>query len=142
MMTMSETTQPRSLVKLGDTDMTVADPAEDVRGRAVIDRDGQEIGTVDALLIDDRESKVRFLQVGSGGFLGLGEQKVLIPVSRLVDPDHVHVDQTRDRVAEAPRYDPDLTYETDYWDGLYGYYGYTPYWAPTYAYPAYPYYRY
>lgn len=139
---MSDTTTFGALVKLGDTDLTVTDPEEDVRGRTVLDRNGQEIGDVDGLMLDDRENKVRFLQVGSGGFLGIGKDKALIPVEAVtrIDPDHVHVDQSREHVAGSPRYDPDLTYDTEYWGNVYGHYGYTPYWGPGYVYPAYPYY--
>jgi sporulation protein YlmC with PRC-barrel domain len=130
------------LVKLGDTDLTVANPDEDIRGRKVVDRQGEELGHVDALLIDDRESKVRFLRIASGGFLGLGEHTFLLPVDAItrITADQVTVDQTRERVAGAPRYDPDLVYDRDYYGDVYGYYGYGPYWAPGYVYPAYPFY--
>jgi sporulation protein YlmC with PRC-barrel domain len=129
------------LVKLSDSQLTVADPAEDVRGRKVLDKAGEEIGEVDDLLIDDRENKVRFLQVASGGFLGIGETKFLIPVEAItaVQSDAIQVDQARERIAGAPRYDPDLAQEPD-WGAYYGYYGYTPYWGTGYAYPPYPYY--
>jgi sporulation protein YlmC with PRC-barrel domain len=129
-----------ALVKLGDTDLTVADPREDIRGRQVIDRQGEDLGHVDALLIDDRESKVRFLRIASGGFLGIGEHTFLLPVDAItrITADQVFVDQTRERVAGAPAYDPDLTYEHNYYGGLYDYYGYVPYWGAGYVYPAYP----
>ena len=130
-----------ALRKLSDLNLTVADPNEDVRGRKVLDKMGDEIGTVDDLMVDDRERKVRFLRVAAGGFLGLGEEKFLIPVdtvTRITD-DAVHVDQPRERLASAPRYDPDLAQEPD-WAGLYGYYGYAPYWTAGYAYPGFPYY--
>jgi sporulation protein YlmC with PRC-barrel domain len=131
-----------SLLKLSDSNLTVADPEEDVRGRKVLDRAGEEVGTVDDLMIDDRENKVRFLRVASGGFLGLGETKFMIPVDAItrIDDDHVYIDQTREKVAGAPRYDPDLMNDA-YWGDVYGYYGYGPYWAPGYAYPPYPRYR-
>jgi sporulation protein YlmC with PRC-barrel domain len=130
------------LLKLSDTDMTVADPSEDIRGRKVRDNRGEEVGDVDDLLIDDRERKVRFLRVAAGGFLGIGETKFLVPVDAIthVGEDSVTIDQSRERVAGAPRYDPDLAYDVDYYGGLYGYYGYPPYWTPGYLYPAYPYY--
>ncbi len=134
-----------TLHKLSDANLTVADPEEDVRGRKVLDRQGDEIGEVDDLMIDDREAKVRFMRVASGGFLGLGETKFMIPidaVTRITD-DTVHIDQTREHVAGAPRYDPDLVEDVaradPYWTSTYGYYGYAPYWAPGYVYPPYPY---
>lgn len=131
------------LVRLGDTEMTVADNSEDIRDRAVVDRSGEEIGHVDALLIDERERKVRFLEVASGGLLGIGEEKSLIPVDAVarVGPDRVVIDQTRERIAGAPTYDPDLAFDRGYYDQLYGYYGYAPFWGPGYVYPGYPYYR-
>jgi sporulation protein YlmC with PRC-barrel domain len=133
--------QAASLHKLGDTGWTVADPAEDVRGRKVVDRVGEDIGTVDGLFVDDRERKVRFLRVAAGGFLGLGETKFLIPVEAVmrVTDDAVHVDRTRPQVTAAPRYDPDLV-EQRTWADVYGYYGYPPYWVSGYVYPPFPYY--
>ncbi len=136
------TTDTRAnLYKLSDSTLTVADPAEDIRGRRIVDSAGEEVGTVDDLMIDDREGKVRFLLAGSGGFLGLGETKFLIPVDAVarLTGDTVHINQTRRRMAGGPRYDPELT-EQPAWDSVYGYYGYSPYWAPGYAYPPYPYY--
>jgi hypothetical protein len=73
---MSASEQLTKLCKLSDTDFTVANPDEDIRGWAVVDKDGEEIGEVDDLLVDNRETKVRFLQVTSGG-LGLGTTKFL-----------------------------------------------------------------
>ncbi len=137
-----ESTNLGSLVKLGDTDLTVADPAEDVRGRSVIDRNGEEVGTVKSLLIDEEEAKVRFLELESGGFLGLGSDTRLVPVDAVarVDDEWVHIDQTQETVHGSPGYDPDLARDVAYYDEVYGYYGYPPYWSAGYAYPPYPYY--
>lgn len=129
------------LVMLGDTDLTVNDPWEDVSGRTVIDQSGDEIGHVDALLIDDQERKVRFLQIASGGVLSIGEQRFLVPIEAVlgVDDEWMVIDQTGERVAGSPGYDPDLVYDRDYYNDLYSYYGYAPYWSPGYTYPDFPY---
>jgi sporulation protein YlmC with PRC-barrel domain len=131
----------RELIKLGDTDLTVANPDEDIRGRSVVDSAGEKIGEVDALLIDDTSVKVRFMDVASGGFLGIGDKHVLIPVDAItrIDKDNVYINQTGERIKGAPEYDPNLVSD-NYYSDLYGYYGYTPYWMSGYAYPAYPYY--
>ncbi len=136
------TTNRFNLVKLGDTDLTVGDPAEDVRGRKVIDKAGEDIGKVDGLMLDEEEAKVRFMHVAAGGFLGIGEKTFLIPIDAItrIDEEHVHVDQTTDRVIKGPEYDPALVRDEGYWEQSYGYYGFAPFWAPGYAYPAYPYY--
>ncbi len=129
----------RTLRTLNDADLTTRDRAEDIRDRKVVDAVGDEIGKIDALLIDDQEQKVRFLRVASGGFLGIGKSKVLIPVEAItkVEEEVVRIDQTRDHVSNAPAYDPDLV-EDNYYETVYGHYGFQPYWGAGYLYPAYP----
>lgn len=132
-----------TLARLKDTGHTVANPDEDVRGRTVKDSTGEDIGKIDDLLIDSEEHKVRFLVIDAGGFLGIGETESFIPVDAVtrITPDEVHVDQSREHIAGAPRYNPDLAVEDhDYYDSLYGYYGYAPFWGPGYVYPGFPYY--
>lgn len=133
------------LVRLNDTDLTVADDAHDVRGHHVIDSAGEKIGEVEDLLIDDSEKKVRFLLVGSGGFLGLGEKLFLVPVDAItrIGRDSVIIDRTRDHIASGPAYDPKLAAQSesmDHYSSVYGYYGYMPYWGFGYAYPSFPFY--
>ncbi|MBC7275516.1 PRC-barrel domain-containing protein [Nocardioides sp.] len=132
--------KPSALVDLDDTDLTVASIADDVRGFSVMDSNGDDVGDVDGLLIDEDERRVRFLKVGSGGFLGIGKEKRLIPVDAITDieGDRVKVNTTREHIAGSPDYDPDLVEQSTYPD-YYGYYGVAPYWAPGYIYPPYPY---
>jgi sporulation protein YlmC with PRC-barrel domain len=129
------------LVKLSDTNLRLADPAEDIRGRKVLDSAGEEIGDVDDLLVDSQKQKVRFLQVASGGFLGLGATKFLLPVDAItrINGPNVYINQTRRHVAGAPRYNPSLVDE-HYASDIYSHYGYAPYWRAGYVYPPYPYY--
>lgn len=122
----------RALITLSDTGRTVADPAQDVRGRTVRDASGEELGTVEDLLVDAEADQVRMLRITHGGLLGIGAETIVLPVeavSRLTG-DEVVVDQSRDRITSAPAYDPDLADQMSYYGDLYGYYGYTPYWAP------------
>ncbi|MEO5966551.1 MAG: PRC-barrel domain-containing protein [Candidatus Limnocylindrales bacterium] len=96
----------------------------------VRDKDGQEIGKIDALLVDDAERKVRFMEIASGGFLGFGESKSLVPIeaiTRMTNED-VFISHTREHVAGAPPYDPDLVAaDPGYIVSLYPYYGYPGY---------------
>jgi sporulation protein YlmC with PRC-barrel domain len=134
------TSAQRTLQPMTDAHLTTRDRAEDIRHRKVVDASGKDIGEVDALLIDEKEEKVRFMRVASGGFLGMGKEKVLIPIEAIskIERDVVHVDQTRERIAGAPNYDPQLVDDRPYYTGLYGYYGYQPYWGPGYMYPSFP----
>jgi sporulation protein YlmC with PRC-barrel domain len=137
------TTQDLALGPLSQSDLTVRDPVEDIRGRTVYDRDGEEIGTVDDLIVDRQEWRVRFIQLASGVFLGIGARRFLIPVDAITDinDEGVHLDQNRERIAGGPVYEPHLVRDTGFYGGVYGYYGYMPYWTPGYGYPPYPYYR-
>ncbi len=124
-----------TLRKLSDSGQTVANAAEDIRGRKVKDKDGKDLGTVDDLLIDDQERKVRFLRVEHGGFLGVGETKSFIPVDAItkITGDDVHINHSRNHVAKAPRYDPKLVDDNTYYGSIYGYYGYMPFWGAGYG---------
>jgi hypothetical protein len=116
-----------TLRKLRDLDRTVAVAADDIRGRMVKDKDGHELGRIDSLLVDAVGQKVRFIEVATGGILGLGETTSLIPVeaiTRVTDVE-VYISHTREHVAGAPAYDPKLVREDSaYLSSLYPYYGY------------------
>jgi len=131
------------LVKLSEIDETVADRSDDIRGRKVIDAAGEHLGKVKDLLIDEEENRVRFIEVASGGFLGIGQDTVLIPVDAItaIDDDDVRIDQSRQRVASAPTYDPDLVRERETYSQYLTYYGYPMWWGTGYNYPDYPNYR-
>lgn len=122
------------LRELGETDRTVADPDADVRGRLVVDRDGEEVGRVDDLLVDDATTHVRFLRVAEGGFLGFLATHYLVPVEAVVDvgPDRVQIDQRRSGLTDVPGYDPELATRPAYYGDVYGWWGVPPYWG---AYP-------
>jgi sporulation protein YlmC with PRC-barrel domain len=121
-----------TLAALSDTRQLVADPADDVRGRAVVDSGGEKIGTVADLLIETETNHVRFLRVEHGGILGFGAQASFVPVEAIVRvaEDTVYVGSSKDHVAGGPRYDPDLIGERAYYEQIYGHYGQIPPYAP------------
>lgn len=130
---------PHELVAMGDSDQTIAGTEDDIRGRTVVDAGGEELGRVDDFLVDEGEGRVRFLVVESGGFLGIGADQTYIPVEAIAEVgDVVRIDRSRDVVAAAPRYDPDVVSEESFSDRAYGYFGLTPYWMPGYAGSPYP----
>ena len=72
------------LVRMGESDFVPANLEDDLRGKDVYDAEGQRVGSVEDLYIDRREREVRFLEVGAGGFLGIGEKRFLVPVEAVV----------------------------------------------------------
>ena len=116
------------LVRLSDSGLELEDLTQDVRGLDVYDEDGDQIGTVEDLYADTEERKVRFLDVGAGGILGLGQKRFLVPVEAVseVREDRVVVAQKRQKVAQSPLFDADVVPQPPYQDELYKYYGYPP----------------
>jgi sporulation protein YlmC with PRC-barrel domain len=141
-MTQHQESHTTELVKLSDTPLVVADASQDIRGRKVLDRTGEEIGHVSDLFIDRSLRRVRMLEIRAGGFLGFGERHVLLPIDALtsVTKHAVHVSETRERLAKSPVYDPTLIMEPQAraWAPFYGYYGLQPYWSSGYLYPEFP----
>ncbi|GAB3610026.1 hypothetical protein GCM10027414_21510 [Humibacter ginsengiterrae] len=129
---MTETDRVK-FVKLRDSGETIADRGSDIRGRRVIDKDDQTTGKVDALLLDEKEQKIRFLEVAHGGFLGLGRTRSFLPVDAIttITDEEVHIDQTAQNLAGAPIYDPELVDEVHFFEETYGYYGFPPFWGGT-----------
>lgn len=135
-------TQAEELQSLRESGLEVVNKQDDVRGRRVYDKDGNHIGNVEDLIVDTSENKVRFLRIGQGGFLGIGEKHYLIPVDAITDvnDEGVMLGSQHGQVSGAPDYDPDLASKDRqrYWSGVYDYWGYPPYWTPGYVYPGYP----
>ena len=116
-----------TLSKLRDIDRSVSSSDEDIRGRMVKDKNGQDLGRIEDLLVDDVKWKVRFIEVASGGILGFGDTKSFIPVDAItrIAADDVYISHTLEHVAGAPRYDPTLVaIDVNYLMELYPYYGY------------------
>ena len=129
-----------TLISLNDSELTTHRPEEDIRDRDVFDTTGEKIGHVSDILVDEEETKVRFFEVAHGGFLGLGEERIIVPVDNIssIGIDGVHIDRDRKVVASAPVYDPEIAKEADYYNRLYGHYGVQPHWSAGYQYPGYP----
>lgn len=121
-----------ALIRLSETDQTIPNPAEDVRGRKVVDTAEEDLGKISDLLIDDTASHVRFLVVQHGGILGFGASESFLPVETITgySEDEVYVNADRQTVAGAPVYDPDLGLPPRFYENTYGYYGFEPFWAP------------
>jgi sporulation protein YlmC with PRC-barrel domain len=92
------------LSRLSDSDCVCANPEDDLRGKAVYDAQGQRIGSVSDLYIDRQDRKVRYLEVGAGGFLGIGEKNYLVLVEAVVEvaEDRVTIEPGRTEKVDGP----------------------------------------
>ena len=73
------------LIKPRDSDLPRGVTAKALLDGDVYDRDGEKIGTMKDLYVDTEEGDVRFLDVGAGGFLGLGEKHFMVPMEAVTD---------------------------------------------------------
>ena len=92
------------LIRLDDSDFVPANPEDDLRSKGVLDAEGQRIGRVEELYIDRQEREVRFLEVGAGGFMGIGQKCFLVPVESVtqVAEGWVTIEPGRTEGVEGP----------------------------------------
>ena len=80
----------------------------EIKGSTVRNRQREEIGDIDELLIEPDSGRVRFAILSVGGFLGLGSTRVAVPwsafeISRQGGRITYMLDATRERLEKAPR---------------------------------------
>ena len=128
---MEHAQQRPNLVKLSEVEeLLLEEPWQDIRGLDVMDVNGEQIGSVEDLYLDDREEGLvrapRFLDVSAGGFLGIGKKHFLIPVeevSREVSEERVTVNWDREKVLDSPELDPEEVPNEDFQRAIRAYYG-------------------
>ena len=70
-----ESGQPRSnLTKLSETDLSLEESWQDIRGLDVYDIQDEQIGSVQDLYLDREVRLVSYLVVSAGGLLGDGQE--------------------------------------------------------------------
>src|SRR5215211_8789917 len=114
-----------ALIRLRDSDLPRDATAKALLDSDVRDRDGEKIGTVKDLYVDTEEGEVRFLDVGVGGFLGLGEKHFMLPMEAVTDTSGggVTIEQSREKVQGSPELDTKGVPEDAYLHEVYDYYG-------------------
>ena len=117
-----------ALIKLRDSDLPRGSSAKALLDGDVYGRDGEKIGTVKDLYVDEEDGEeVRFLDVGAGGFLGLGEKHFMVPMEAVTDMSGggVTIEHTSERVEGSPELNTKGVPEDAYQQEVYDYYGYS-----------------
>jgi sporulation protein YlmC with PRC-barrel domain len=83
-------------------------PVSDYYNQSVYDRQDNEIGDVNDILLD-KDGKVSAVIIGVGGFLGTGEKNVAVPFTalKITEKDgrrYLVMDTTKDALEKAPGY--------------------------------------
>ena len=94
--------------------------ALDWRGRTVVDRDGEKIGTLEEIYLDDSE-RPTWGSIQTGLF---GLRQSLAPLSEAqLDGEHLRLPYERGHVTDAPNVDPDVQLTVEEEERLYRHYG-------------------
>jgi sporulation protein YlmC with PRC-barrel domain len=107
-----------------------------VEGTTVYDPQGNNIGSIQRIMIDKISGKVAYVVMSFGGFLGMGADEYSIPWNKLTYDTNLggfRTDITEQQLRGAPAFSRDANYD---WSDrnrereLHSHYGARPYWEP------------
>jgi uncharacterized protein (TIGR02271 family) len=85
--------------------MVDVDTVRSWQGRTMVDRDGDRIGEIDAIYVDDQTGEPEWALVNTGFF---GTRSTFVPIAQATARgDQVQVPYEKQRVKDAPNMDPD-----------------------------------
>jgi sporulation protein YlmC with PRC-barrel domain len=108
--------------------------ASTLEGDRVVNRQGEDLGEIDEIMLDVPRGRIAYAVMSSGGFLGMGDKLFAIPWSALIlDTDNkcFVLDVDKQRLENAPGFDKDNwpnTADADFDARVHSYYGARPYW--------------
>jgi uncharacterized protein (TIGR02271 family) len=103
------------------TQMPDIDTVRTWEGRTLLDRDGNRIGTIDAIYLDDRTGQPEWALVNTGLF---GTKSSFVPLAQATQTgEEVRVPYDKQLVKDAPRIDPDRHLSEDEERQLWRHYG-------------------
>jgi hypothetical protein len=108
--------------------------AASLTGNNVVNANGEDLGRIEAIMLDVTSGRIAYAVLSFGGFLGMGSKLFAIPWSALTldaGQKRFVLDVSKERLESAPGFDKDhwpsmadRAWATDVHD----YYDVTPYW--------------
>ncbi len=108
--------------------------ASTLEGDKVVNRQGEDLGEIDEIMLDVPRGRIAYAVMSSGGFLGMGDKLFAIPWSALtLDTDNkcFVLDVDKQRLENAPGFDKDhwpSMADAEFGSQVHSYYGARPYW--------------
>ncbi|MQV46567.1 PRC-barrel domain-containing protein [Sinorhizobium medicae] len=108
--------------------------SDKVVGTTVYDMNGENVGSIERIILEKRGGRVAYAVMSFGGILGIGHEHYPLPWEML-DYDtslgRFQVNITKEQVEGAPRYPAGQDYDWSPESGrrVYDYYGIAPYWV-------------
>jgi PRC-barrel domain/Domain of unknown function (DUF2382) len=91
------------------------------RGRPVLDRGGEKVGTLGEIYLDDATDRPAYAGVSTGLFK---RRESVVPLAEAQEtPDGIRLPYTAERIKEAPNVDPDVALDDDEQSRLREHYG-------------------
>ena len=106
-------------------------------GDEVVGSTGDELGKIEAIMLDVSSGQIAYAVLSFGGFLGVGSKLFAIPWSALTldaGQRRFVLDVSRERLESAPGFDPDhwpSMADREWATGVHAYYDIEPYWDDT-----------
>jgi sporulation protein YlmC with PRC-barrel domain len=112
-------------------------PADTLQGDKVVNRDGEDLGTIEDVMIDVQRGTVAYAVMSLGGLRGLGDKLFAVPWNALTLDTARHcfvLDAGRERFENAPGFDrqhwPSMA-EAAWANQVHDHFGVRPYWNDT-----------
>jgi sporulation protein YlmC with PRC-barrel domain len=110
-------------------------PASKIIGETVVNRQGENVGKIDELVIDAKKNRVLYAVLSFGGFMGMGNKLFAMPWEAFefsATENKLILDVDKEKLKAAPGFEkgdnwPD--FRDKLWgESIYNYYNYTPDW--------------
>ena len=99
----------------------------ELRQHQVLDPNGQFVGEVANLYVDEGNRELQFVDVVTGGFLGIGKKHHLVPVEAIREegPGSITLGVDQETIERAPTYpNPQVGPDNEYQRTIREHYGY------------------
>lgn len=108
--------------------------ADSLTGDSVVSTTGEDLGKIEAIMLDVPRGRIAYAVLSFGGFLGIGDKLFAIPWDALTldaERECFVLDIEKDRLENAPGFDKDhwpAMADTQWANQIHSYYGSRPYW--------------
>ena len=110
-------------------------PASKIIGETVVNRQSENVGKIDELVIDAKKNRIMYAVLSFGGFMGMGNKLFAMPWEAFEfssTENKLILDVDKEKLKAAPGFEkgdnwPD--FKDKLWgESIYNYYNYTPPW--------------
>jgi sporulation protein YlmC with PRC-barrel domain len=107
-------------------------PASKIKGEKVTTANGEDLGKIEDIMIDQEKGMIAYAVISFGGFLGIGNKQFAIPWEALSEGQNEHaftLKINKEILEKAEGFDKDkLPLTRDQLNNTYAHYGNKPYW--------------